>query len=250
MAQSVRAPIEARSRRLRLEARKEPYWCTIERGLSVGYHRPASGAGAWWVRVLTNPKPTRYRFAALAHADDHADADGRAILDWRQAQAAARAWAAKQTGAGPLSVEKVCERYVVDLRARKGDRAATGAEQKIEKHVKSLLGSKLAADLTAEDLRSWHSGMVHGNDDEARRRSRDSANRVLGILKAALNLAFHDGLAADDRAWRRVGAFKGVGEARKVILGPAELQRLIDASILACVSWLLLGPGRAHGSAN
>src|SRR5918994_680906 len=88
MARSVRAPIEARSRRLRLEARKEPYWCTIERGLAVGYHRPTSGAGTWWARVLVNPKPTRYRSAALAHADDHADdhaaADGDTVLDWGQ----------------------------------------------------------------------------------------------------------------------------------------------------------------------
>src|SRR3954468_4687272 len=95
MAQSVSTPIEGRSRRLRLEARKEPYWCTIERGLAVGYHRPVSGAGTWWARVLVNPKPTRYRSAALAPADDHTDADNDTVLDWKQAQAAARIWAAK-----------------------------------------------------------------------------------------------------------------------------------------------------------
>jgi integrase len=71
--------------------------------------------------------------------------------------------------------------------------------------------------------------MIRPGDDEERRRSRDSANRVLTILKAALNSAFRDGLIADDRAWRRVGAFAGVGDARKVILGDAELQRLIQA---------------------
>ena len=119
--------------------------------------------------------------------------------------------------------------HVADLRARKGAQAAKGAEQKIKKHVKRVLGAKLVADLTADDLRSWQTGMVRVEDDEARRRSRDSANRVLGILKAALNLAFQDGLAADDRTWRRVGAFKGVGESRKVILAVKELQRLIDA---------------------
>jgi hypothetical protein len=218
--------------------------------LSVGYHRPASGAGAWWVRVLITPKPTRYRSAALAHADDHADADGSTTLDWRQAQAAARAWAAKQTGAGPVSVKKACERYVADLRARKGDQAAKGAEQKIEKHIKRVLGDKLLAELTADDMRSWQVGMVGGDDDEARRRSRDSANRVLGILKSALNLAFNDGLAADDRAWRRVGAFKGVGEARKVILGPDELQLLIDACPAGCGRWSPQEPGQARGSAS
>ena len=111
-----------------------------------------------------------YKEAALAHADDHVDADGAKVLDWAQAQAGARAWAAKQTGAGPLSVTKACERYVADLCARKGAQAAKGAEQKIKKHVKRVLGAKLVADLTADDLRSWQTGMVRGEDDEARRR--------------------------------------------------------------------------------
>lgn len=55
------------------------------------------------------------------------------------------------------------------------------------------------------------------------------ANRVLAVFKAALNLDFNDGLVADDRAWRRVQAFKGVGEARKVILSDSDIQMLLDA---------------------
>ena len=94
MARSARAPIETRTRRLKLPAQKEPYWFTIERGLSVGYYRPASGgAGTWWGRLLMSTKPSRYRQAALAHADDHAEADGNDTLNWKQAQARARAWA-------------------------------------------------------------------------------------------------------------------------------------------------------------
>ena len=91
MARSARAPIETRTRRLKLSAQKEPHWFTIERGLSVGYYRPAGGgAGTWWGRALVTPKPSRYRQAALAHADDHAEADGEQILNWKQAQAMAR----------------------------------------------------------------------------------------------------------------------------------------------------------------
>jgi integrase len=229
MAQSVRAPIEGRSRRLRLEARKEPYWCTIERGLAVGYHRPVSGAGTWWARVLVSPKPTRYRSAALAHADDHTDADDDAVLDWKQAQAAARRWAAKQNAAGPLTVRKAIERYIADLKARKGGTAAKLTEDRLNKHAIPVLGDVLVSELMAGQVRSWLNGLIRGDDDEHRRRSMDSANRVLAVFKAALNLAFQDGLVTDDRAWRRVQAFKGVGEARKVILSNEEINRLIDA---------------------
>ena len=193
------------------------------------HHRPASGAGTWWARVLVASKPARYRMAALAHADDHEDADGTRVLDWKQAQAAARLWAARQTGTGPLTVARACERYVEHLRSRKGERAAREVEGRARRHILPVLGAKRVADLTADEMRKWHAGMVRGDDDESRRRSRDSANRVLTILKAALNSAFRDGLVSDDRAWRRVGAFAGVGEARKVILGDPELQALIVA---------------------
>ena len=82
MAQSVRSTIETRSARLRLPGRKDPYWTKLQRGLSVGYHRPISGgAGTWWGRCLVG---TRYRIASLATADDHSEADGETILNWSQ----------------------------------------------------------------------------------------------------------------------------------------------------------------------
>jgi len=167
--------------------------------------------------------------AALAHADDHEEADSTRVLDWKQAQAAARLWAARQTGTAPLTVGRACERYVEQLRSRKSERAASEVEGRTRKHIVPLLGARRVADLTADEIRGWHTGMVRGDADESRRRSRDSANRVLTILKAALNSAFRDGLVTDDLAWRRVSAFAGVGEARKVILRDPELQALIVA---------------------
>ena len=40
------------------------------------------------------------------------------------------------------------------------------------------------------------------------RSRRASANRIFGVLKAALNLAFREGHAASDEAWRRVKPFR------------------------------------------
>ena len=72
-------------------------------------------------------------------------------------------------------------------------------------------------------LTAWRNGLVDldGDEDDVRR-SRDTANRVLTMARAAFNLAFNTGKVTDDRAWRRVKAFHGVGEARKVILGEAS----------------------------
>jgi len=227
MPRSVRSRIETRSARLRLPGRKDPYWQKIERGLSVGYHRPMrGGTGAWWGRKWLGDS---YRVEALAQADDHQDANGQ-ILDWAGAQAAVRAWAGRIGHGGPYTVADAVRAYITDLRARKGDKAAREAEGRLRKYLLPGLGHKQLADVTAGDVRDWLNSMVtcNASDDEVRR-SRDSANRVLGMAKAAFNLAFNSGLVADDRPWRRVKAFRGVGEARKVLLSDDDLQLLVDA---------------------
>ncbi|MGF6241211.1 hypothetical protein P3T42_002962 [Paraburkholderia sp. GAS38] len=62
------------------------------------------------------------------------------------------------------------------------------------------------------------------------RRAKDSANRNLASLKAALNLALHDRLVATDAGWKTVSKFKDVGRGRRSFL-PSE-QRL--AFVAAC----------------
>lgn len=230
MARMVRSQLANRSQRLKLAARKEPYWTVLERGLSLGYYRSPRGAGAWWARTLLEAK---YRIEALGTADDHEDADGERYLDFGQAQRAARAWADRQTGAGPLTVRKACESHSDALRAAKGEKAAYHARSVINRHIEPKLGDRRVADLTADDVRRWHHGLVKlaGDDvdEEDERRSRDTANRILTVLKAALNRAFADGLVKDDRAWRAVRAFKAVGEARQIVLTLDEIQRLVDS---------------------
>ena len=56
-----------------------------------------------------------------------------------------------------------------------------------------------------------------------------SANRALTVLKAALNNAYHDGLAAHDDAWRRVKAYRNVDAARVQYLTNPESNRLVQA---------------------
>jgi site-specific recombinase XerD len=239
MARQVRSNLGSRSWRLKQPARKDPYWQQIEHGLSVGYHRPAKGgAGTWWGRVRLEGA---YRIEALATADDHQDADGETVLSWSQAQAAVRTWAAKQTGAGPRTVADAVAAYVADLRARRGDAAANEAEGRLRKHLLPFLGNRRVADLDEADIRAFRNRMVKTGDEETVRRSRDSANRVLRIAKAALGRT---------GPWRAVEAFADVGEARKIILTGSEQQRLIDAcepglrEFALLVAWTGARPGR------
>ena len=134
---------------------------------------------------------------------------------------------------GPFTVSAACKRHVEALRAGKGERSAYHAQSVINRHIEPKLGKALVADLTTDTLRRWRDGLVKlaGDefDDEDERRSRDTANRILTVLKAALNRAFEDGMVKDDRAWRAVKAFKAVGEARQALLTNDEIQRLVDA---------------------
>jgi integrase len=67
------------------------------------------------------------------------------------------------------------------------------------------------------------------NSEEGERRRRSSANRLLTILRAALNHGFREGRVVSDLEWRRVRIFKGAETARIRYLAVAEAQRLINA---------------------
>jgi integrase len=220
------AKLDSRAARAKLKASGKPYWRQIDPELHLGYRKGKVG-GKWVRRRYLGGQ--HYQVETIGIADDHADADGVKVLDWRQAQAKARERPAESEDT-PLTVAQAVDEYVADLRARKGDKAAREVEGRLQKHLLPTLGDRALADLTAGDLTRWRNGMVDGGEDEDQiRASRDSANRVLNMAKAAFNLAFNGSRVADDRAWRRVKAFRDVAEARKVILSEDQLQRLIDA---------------------
>jgi hypothetical protein len=88
MARTVRdTNLETRSARLRLRIRAEPYWRGLEKGFFLGYRRRARG-GTWLARRrLADGGYAEHR---ISNTDDLQDADGVAVLDYRQAQEAAR----------------------------------------------------------------------------------------------------------------------------------------------------------------
>jgi integrase len=66
-------------------------------------------------------------------------------------------------------------------------------------------------------------------DPEALGRRKATANRVLTILKAALNMAWREGYVLSDNAWRRVKRFRNVDVPRIRHLTHAECERVINA---------------------
>jgi integrase len=249
MARTVRdVALETRAARARLRPQGKPYYRTIEEGLHLGYRKPMAGAGKWVIRHYVGGQD--YTVETIEAADDLSDADGVAILSYRQAQARARERMVHRAHAaagkhGPLTVRDVVEGYLEWLEGNR--KSAVDARHRARAHIYPTLGDVEAALLTTDLLRKWHVGLAKalprartkpgkvqqhrafdGSADAVRRR-RSSANRVLTILKAALNHAFNDGKLPSDAAWRKVKPFRGVDAARIHYLTVNEARRLIDS---------------------
>ena len=223
MAKRVRdSGLESRAARAKLKPRGKPYYKSIGEGLHLGY-RKGKVEGKWVVRRYAGNQS--YITDTIGAADDIADADGTVVLNFWQAQDKAREIGGKLVYSGPYRVQDAVDDYLTFL----GDRGWE-IEYRIRKHILPALGGELVAELSADRLRAWHNSMVKASDDpEIQRKSKVSANRMLATLKSALNLAFREGKAANDVAWRRVQLFKNVIRARTRYLSLAECERLMNA---------------------
>ncbi|SDR29111.1 Site-specific recombinase XerD [Rhizobiales bacterium GAS113] len=260
------ARLETRAARLRLTGGVK-HWRGLEQGLALGYRRPASGSGTWLVRIIDRPHRVVER--RLGTADDYADADGDRVIDFAGAQRAARAgfdeWhRAKANGLAPrrgaYTIADAVADYLDDYR-RRGGRDLVNMEGIVRAHILPKLGVINTATLTASQVRAWHRRLAEVppmrrtrktpaptprnfrvarapklepkkfdiSDPEARRRRQSRANRILTVLKAALNHAYREERIASDSAWRRVAPFEGVDTPRTRYLTEEEARRLVEA---------------------
>jgi len=245
MARRIKdANLQSREARRKLKIRDRLYVRAIDKDVAIGYRRTKSGAGTWWMRIYLGAQ--KYRFEPIGTADDLSDADGVAILDFWQAQAKVREAPRRATTKGPLTVADVVNDYVAFLEAHK--KSAIDVRRRMDAHVLPVLGDIECSALTAERVHKWHLALarqpamlrtargakrqyrkvVDDDGDNARAR-KVSANRVLAMLRAALNRAWRAGKISSDLAWRRVQPFKSVEIARQRFLTVAEAQRLINA---------------------
>jgi integrase len=248
MARTVRnAKLDTRSARAKLPAQKSAYWISISRGFAVGYRKGAKG-GMWLAKTVEG---AYRREATLGPADDALDADGERVLDYAQAQAKARDWLASLHGAaapGPYTINRCLDDYITDYK-RRGGKALDRLEITANAFIRPQLGAGDVAALTAATIRKWHLTIAEAparlrgrrtaerqkfreldsDDPNAVRQRRASANRIFGVLKAALNLAFREGHAQSDEAWRRVKPFREASAPKIRYLTHAEAQRLVNA---------------------
>lgn len=251
MARTANDPrLVSRTARLRLKARREPYWRPLEKGRAIGYRRLDGKAGTW---IAKRADGRARRLQALGTADDLDDAG----MSFAAAQAAARAWFAKaaaggeeEAATGPYTVRQAAADYLAAYEAgqtKGGGKQAAETRTRIAAHILPRLGDKEVARLTAAMIQRWHGDLarerprlhtrkgepqqyreIDGAEGERRRKA--TANRLLATLKAVLNHAFTTGRAASDTAWRRVRPFREADAARLRFLTAEESRRIVNAA--------------------
>ena len=250
MARTVRdANLESRTARTRLKSNHKPYWRAIDPGRHLGYYKGTYG-GKWLARLYVGDG--KYREKRLGTADDVQDADSIAVLTFSEAQEHARDWfrdeARSQAGPttnGSYTVAEAMNDYLAWYAVHR--KSLVDVRHRINAFILPELGKKLVSKLTKREIRLWHEKVATfaprkrtkkgepqqyraiGTDADYQRRRKYSANKVLTILKASLNRAWHEDIVSNPEAWQAVKPFPGVDKPRVRYLSQDESVRLVNA---------------------
>jgi integrase len=239
--------LDTRSARAKLAQSATIYWTSLAPGCALGYRKGPKG-GVWVAKLVRHDLRQQ---KVLGPADDALDPDGVLAISYIDAQRRARDWfdAVSQPAAatGPYTVADAVRDYL-DWFSISGKKSHKETEASVKAFILPQLGGEQVKALSAARLRQWHAAIAAApprlrtrpgqpqnvrdtsDDPEAERRRRASANRILTVLKAALNHAWREGKVPSDEAWRRVAPFHEVEAARVRYLDRDECRRLVNAS--------------------
>src|ERR1700730_7865151 len=207
------ANLQTRSRRMKLHSREATYWAALgERGKRIGYRREHDHtAGGWRARLFAEGKWIQTR---LGIADDLEEADDSRVLTLLQAKERAIKWFPEArreaqdqpTHGGKFKVNDALDEYFAEHRSD-GKKAGNIYRQECaaNAHIRPTLGEIAVERLTMARLKKWmaelavvpgrkrsRKGTETAYQDapvgaDKRRARRDTANRILSVLKASLS---------------------------------------------------------------
>jgi integrase len=248
----------SRAARQRLPLQARPYFAHVQDGLSLGYRRGKRGG--------SYDTEHSYRFEPMGKSNDLIEAVG---MSFQQAQDAARNWYGQlaQADAGELTqgrytVAMACDEYIGHL--TKAKRKPQERTQIIVKaHILPMLGNVELCKLTHSKVRAWRDVLaetaprlrtkpgneqayrtIDPNDPMQARKRQATANRILTVLKAALNYAKSESRRiTTDAAWVDVKPFSKVDVPKVRFLSNDEVTAVVgkcDADFQSLVKGALL----------
>ncbi|MFT4063192.1 tyrosine-type recombinase/integrase [Paraburkholderia sp.] len=211
--------LTSKSGRAALAPRREPYWSRLSAGVYLGYRAAESGAGTWIARRRNDEGKQEYHALGTHESFDDAKAEAE---EWARALS-------HGVSAKAVTVKDVCADYVSDLKVRRSVQSGTDAAGRFRRLVDDAKIGRLTLDkLRTTHLRTWlHEQVDDAEDPDELRRAKDSANRNLATLKAALNHALKNRLVLTDAGWKTVMKFEGVGRRRESALTADQVGALL-----------------------
>jgi integrase len=246
--------IDTVASRERLKPRREPYWHRMSKGCYVGFRKMVSTGHGNWVARAMQESSGKESYKALGDLPDLPD-----HLRFDAAQKAAQAWFEHLGRGGETAVATVadaCSRYVAHLKATKTERAGMDAQARFKNYV--LCHAKLAATelpkLTPAQLETWRKALkalpTRSGGNRGEGRSDSTLNRDMTCFRAALNLAYLDGLLTTDYSWRnKLRPIKNADQRRELYLDRTQRLKFIEqappdlAAFLRGLCQLPLRPG-------
>ncbi|WP_186177741.1 tyrosine-type recombinase/integrase [Burkholderia gladioli] len=217
--------IRSKTARSKLVPQREPYWELLTTGLSVGYRKTNSG-GSWIGRRKGDDG--KYQFRSFGGGLEFDEARSQ-VQNWHNELSLDVVHDKKK-----MTVADVCRSYVENRRKEKGEKTAYDAEKRFERLVYPVpFGKIVFSKLKFTNVKTWRDDQLDAHDpyDElSYNKARDSVNRELKSLKAALNYGREVlRLVSSDNAWKKVNQFKNVAARRQGLLSKEQRSRLLDA---------------------
>jgi integrase len=243
--------LDLRNVRVRIATREAPYWQRVGKGRALGYRkRHKQEPGTWVVRRFDAAAKQRMLHHVIGLADDLQEANGRTVFSHEQALDAAQLWfkRAEKQPRGKLTVATALEDYFTACVGR-GVKGMERMRSAAKAHILPALGSLAVNKLDRTRLEEWRDDLANSPrrlrtrrgdsqrfapapaTEEQKMQRRDTANRILTVLRAALNYALDRGKVSPHVAfeWREVEAFQNVGRVRLRFLSDKEQQQLTSA---------------------
>jgi integrase len=213
--------IDTETKRKRLEFRHAPYWQKVVKGRSIGY-RKGTKQIAWMGRMDIGGK---FKYTSFENSENWNYEDAlESVTEWFSTLVNI------DVGARDMNIKDVVNHYEQRMSIQKKPRNAQENSARVRKHISENLSATKANNITKRQIIKFRDDMVATGDDESIRKSKVSANRVLNIFKAVLNLAYEDKLIGTKSAWDTVKPFEDVSEARKLYLTDKQVKAYLKAT--------------------
>ncbi|MYN45923.1 tyrosine-type recombinase/integrase [Pseudoduganella sp. FT93W] len=245
--------IDTVSSRDKLKPRREPYWHRVYKGCYLGYRKMAAdSAGVWQARF--SQEDGRKVTKSIGVLDDLP-----AHERFDKAINISREWF-EHVGMGgatkAVTVLDACIDYASMVREKKGDKPADDLMARYRRWVeKDSIHKVELMKLTREHIKAFKRRLTAApvkinKAGKMRERSKDSVNRDMATVRAALNYAKAEGKVTNDFAWSEgLKAYKNVSKRRELYLDRGQRRSFIEhapddlATFLRGLSMLPLRPG-------